>query len=423
MPPRGKAPGLKRGRVLKDGTACLYWIARQVARNTMGFPDSCIPLPRGADDEMLADLCQYHTARLLAWIAAAETMTEPPLTVTSYDGSVRSACRIYQEHPHSRFHRIKYNTRATYVSSLKVIEATVGGRLIRNLTVFDVEHWYEEWRKPAIHEDADGNQVVGAERIKRAHDAVTMFRTVLRFSAALRHPSCKQLDEELSKVKFEKAGAREQEMTYSHVVGFIRTALELGAKDVIPIAPARNMATGVAAQFELLLRQKDIIGEWPKTIMDQEKAVRRGATSKSKYRAATSTCRNILCCFRCSTRCRMKSVPAPSSRGRAAFRSDSRATASGSGRSPAPRVFRTKFGTWTAGRAGPPRRKTQGPTSMRSRPRSRTPTNGRRCGTSVNDQGRLPRLRMRGPGSGRATMSAADRRTTSEPPVRIIDER
>ena len=73
------------------------------------------------------------------------------------------------------------------------------------------------------------------------------------------------------------------------------------------------MAIGVAAQFELLLRQKDIIGEWPKTIMDQDKAVRRGAaafsydgkvwtgyftwenipgwrwrskTSKSKYRAA-----------------------------------------------------------------------------------------------------------------------------------------
>jgi hypothetical protein len=281
MPPRGKAPGLKRGRVLKDGTVCMYWMARQVVRNTMGFPDSCIPLPRGADDEALVELCHYHTARLLAWIGEAQELTEPVPTVTAYDGSVLSACRIYQEHPHSRFHKIKYNTRATYVSSLKLIEATVGRRLIRNLTVFDVEHWYDEWRTPAINEDADGNQIVGAERIKRAHDAVTMFRTVLRFCAALRRPSCKQLDDELAKIKFEKAGAREQEMTYSHVVGFIRTALELGAKDVIPMGRARYMAVGVAAQFELLLRQKDIIGEWPKTIMDRDKAARRGATAIS----------------------------------------------------------------------------------------------------------------------------------------------
>jgi hypothetical protein len=279
MPPRGKAPGLKRGRILKDGTACLYWIARQVVRNPMGFPDSCIPLPRGADDDMLAELCQEHTARLLAWISEAQAETEPRLTLTSYDGSVRSACRIYQEHPRSRFHKIKYNTRATYVSSLKLIEDTVGRRLIRNLTVFDVEHWYEEWRKPAIHKDADGNKTVGSERIKRAHEAVTMFRTALRFCAGLRYPNCKQLDEELSKVKFEKAAAREQEMTYSHVIAFIRAALELGGKGVIPMARARYMAIGVAAQFELLLRQKDIIGEWPKTTMDEDNAIRSGATA------------------------------------------------------------------------------------------------------------------------------------------------
>src|SRR6516165_6190521 len=96
MPPRGKAPGLKRGRILRDGTSRLYWIARQVVRNPMGFPDLCIPLPRGADDETLAELCREHTAHLLSWIAEAQAVTEPRLTLTSYDGSVLSACRIYQ---------------------------------------------------------------------------------------------------------------------------------------------------------------------------------------------------------------------------------------------------------------------------------------------------------------------------------------
>jgi hypothetical protein len=283
MGPRGKAPGLKRGRTLRDGTSLLYWMAKQVVRNPMDFPDSSVPLPRGADDEMLAELCQEHTARLFAWIDARKRESAEPeiKIITRFDGTVKSGSRIYQEHPRSHFHKIKSNTRATYVSTLKLIEDTVGLRLFRRLTVFDVEHWYEEWRKPAIHTDADGNKIVGPERIKRAHEAVTMFRTVLRFLAGLRLPNCKQLDDELSKVKFEKAAAREVEMTYGHVIAFIRAALDLGGKGVIPMARARYMAIGVTAQFDLLLRQKDIIGEWPKTIMDQDTAVRRGATAIS----------------------------------------------------------------------------------------------------------------------------------------------
>lgn len=63
MAPRSDTPGLKRGRRNHR-----YWIARQVVRNTMGFPDSCIPLPGEADDAQIAQLCQDYTARLRAWI-------------------------------------------------------------------------------------------------------------------------------------------------------------------------------------------------------------------------------------------------------------------------------------------------------------------------------------------------------------------
>ena len=54
----------------------------------MGYPDLCLPLPRGADDEMRAELCQDHTARLLAWIAEAQAAaTEPRLSLTPYNGT------------------------------------------------------------------------------------------------------------------------------------------------------------------------------------------------------------------------------------------------------------------------------------------------------------------------------------------------
>lgn len=73
---------------------------------------------------------------------------------------------------------------------------------------------------------------------------------------------------------------------------------EGGNRGVIPLDRGRYMALGVAAQFELLLRQKDIIGEWEPTATGGE-AWRgyftwehipgwrwRMKTSKSKYRAA-----------------------------------------------------------------------------------------------------------------------------------------
>jgi hypothetical protein len=309
MPKRTDAPGLKRGRVLKDGTPLWYWIASQVARDLRDFPDKCIRLPDDADEARRAELCREHTARLEAWLDQARKGENPKLP--RYDGSVYSASQIYQKHPLSRFKRVKANTRRFYAAQCEIIERTVGKRLIRNVTVPDVEYWYTEWRKPAPQDDPDAPP--GPERIDRAHDCVSMLRTILRFCAALRHKDCKQLADELEEVRFEKGGAREGELTYEHAVAFLRTASELGGRGIIPPWKALYMSIGVAAQFELLLRQKDIIGEWPATAADLEAAVRRGAarhdyngeawvgyftweripgwrwrtkTSKSKYRAA-----------------------------------------------------------------------------------------------------------------------------------------
>lgn len=243
-------------------------MARQVTRNPLGFPDPSIRLPADADDVQLAELCQQHTARLYAWIADIER-SEPSLTKTRYDGSMLAACRIYQEHPLSKFHKVSHTTRRGYLNDLKVIEATVGARLIRNVTVLDVQHWYDQWRKGAVSIDANGKKVIGPERIERAHHAVAMVRTVIYFMAALRHNDCKVLASELEKIKFEKGGAREQELTYRHVISFIRTALDLGKKGIMPAERALYMAIGVASQFELMLRQKDIIGAWEPTKADR----------------------------------------------------------------------------------------------------------------------------------------------------------
>ncbi len=268
MSPRGKAPGLKRGRHGQP-----YWIAKQVVRNPLGFPDKCIPLPRDADEAMLAKFCCEHTARLQSWISEQSKPRadgKPPEPLTHYDGTMTAACRVYQEHPYSPFRKVKYNTRKTYTDSLKLIETTVGARLIRNLNVPNVQHWYDEWRKPAT--------AGGPERIDRAHDTVSMVKTVLRFNAALRRPECKQLAEELGNWQFERGAASDKELTYEQTAAFVRTALDFEARGVMPAGRALCMAIATTAQFDLMLRQKDVIGEHAKNSLDLERAIKRGAT-------------------------------------------------------------------------------------------------------------------------------------------------
>lgn len=288
--PRLKAPGLKRGRHRLP-----YWIARQVVRDPCGFPDGCIALPPEADMAELASLCQQHTARLMAWIAAREQDAQQANpagpAVPAYDGTVQGLSRLYQEHPESDFHTVRPNTRRSYTASLKIIERTVGPRRVSAVTLMDVKRWYRRWREPAAEN--------GPERITRAHKAVEQVRTLLRFGAALGYRDCDQLLARLEKAKFERGGAREEEMTYVQAAAFIAAAQDLGARGVIPALRARSMAIGVAAQFELLLRQKDVIGEWSVAPGGESESWRgyftwenvpgwrwRMRTSKSKYRAA-----------------------------------------------------------------------------------------------------------------------------------------
>jgi hypothetical protein len=255
----------------------------------MGYPDSCVALPPTATDEELDRLCQDHTAALLQFLqeASSPDPEEPDHRYDAhraYDGSIGSVCRIYQEHPLSDFHTVKSNTRRFYTACLKIIQADVGRRQVRNLTVVDIKKWHREWRKPAvIGQDADGADILGPERVDRAHDCIAMVRTAVYFCAALHLPSrerphCVQLATILEKQKFERGGAREQELTYAQVSAFLRTAAELGQRGVITPQRALTMSIGVAGQFELMLRQKDMIGEYPRTQADLDKAVARKAS-------------------------------------------------------------------------------------------------------------------------------------------------
>jgi hypothetical protein len=159
-------------------------------------------------------------------------------------------CDAFERHPQSPIRDVRRNTAESYIDSLKVIRSTVAKRAVRALNPIDIKAWYDKWRAPA----KEG----GPERVKRAHDAIAALRMILNFGLALGHAECGALGEGLSKIRFERSAPREGQMTLEHARAFIAAALEfrLGA----PIG--LSMAIGVATQFETMLRQKDVIGEW-----------------------------------------------------------------------------------------------------------------------------------------------------------------
>jgi hypothetical protein len=241
MPRRSDKPGLKWRR-RADGTRKAYWVAAQVTRDSKHFPAKTIALPAEASDTELGELCEAYTARFMDWLGRGDGVTERPFL---YDGTVKSLSRVFQTHLDSPFHEVKRNTRDAYTDSLKIIESTVGDRLIRKITIVDVRRWWKNWRAPKTEN--------GPDRKKRAHDCVSVLRMILRFGAALGFTDCEVLVTRLAMLRFERPGTRDQELRIEHVVAFVKKAIELGK-------PA--MAIGVAAQFELMCRQRDLIGEW-----------------------------------------------------------------------------------------------------------------------------------------------------------------
>jgi hypothetical protein len=241
MPERSQTPGLI-ARKRKRGPDRLYWSADSLSTKAKGYPDRLIPLPAAVTEQEIGDLCEMHTARLVAWLDRG------PAPRFLYDGTIGSLCDCFERHPESPINDVQRSTAEAYADSLKVIRATVARRAVRALTPIDVKAWYRKWRAPV----EDGKP----ERVKRGHDAVSALRLILGFGLALGYEECGALAIGLSKIRFERSAPREGAMTVEHARAFIRTALERGDTRGL------MMAIGVATQFETMLRQKDVIGEW-----------------------------------------------------------------------------------------------------------------------------------------------------------------
>lgn len=237
MPRKSATPGLIAIR-RKHGST-LYWRASSLARDVTGYPDPLVRIPDDKTPDEIVDLCHALTARFYEW------MTTGGRDEARYDGTIGSLCDAFEKHPDSPMQDVKANTAGAYLDSLKILRREVGGHVVRKVTPIMVKGWFREWAAP--------KEEGGKERLKRAHDAVAALRMVLGFGFALGHKDCGELRDQLSVMRFKKGGKRVSAMTYEHAVAFIKKAQELGYP---------YMALGVAVQFETMLRQMDVIGEY-----------------------------------------------------------------------------------------------------------------------------------------------------------------
>jgi hypothetical protein len=238
---RSKTPGLKRRK--RVGAVALYWSAAALSpKDAKRYPDPLIRLPPGATPAEIEGLCQLYASRFDAW----RSLGDKPRFF--YDGTIGSLCDAFERHPQSPMREVKFSTAGSYGDALKVIRSTVAARAVRAVAPIDVKGWYARWRAPAKQD--------GPERVKRAHDAVAMLRQILHFGQALGFRECGELADGLSKVRFERSSPRTTAMTVEHCKAFIASALARGDKRGL------YMAIGVACQFETMLRQIDVIGEW-----------------------------------------------------------------------------------------------------------------------------------------------------------------
>jgi hypothetical protein len=204
------------------------------------------------DDDAIAAKCRALTVELQEWLGR-----QGP-AATEYDGTLASLIGIYQTDEDSPYRGVKGNTRRHYDDTLAIVAAAVGPRRVDLLTRKDFARWHRGFRFP------DGED--GPDRVRRAHNCIKMLRIVLRFGASMRYAGCRDAADVLSNMTFPLPAPRRAALTYAQAAAIVEGAIAAGR-------PSIGLAQ--ALQFELSLRQRDVIGEWASAVETGEKYAKK----------------------------------------------------------------------------------------------------------------------------------------------------
>jgi integrase len=241
MPSKGDFPGLQRSPPRTDGSIALHWVAPRKAIEA-GYLPKTVRLHGYTDGSPeLSARCHQLDAEQQAWLAEQEK----PEKRFTYDGTVGSLVRLYETDECSPYMRLKRHSTKNADYELRKLKRTVAERRVEKLDGRDFWRWYSRFRQPAY----EG----GPERITDAYNIMTRARGVFTFGVLLRLPACAELRNILSLIRFPNPVSRKQAIKFQEVVAFIAKAHKLGYPE---------MALAQALEYDLTLRQGDVIGKW-----------------------------------------------------------------------------------------------------------------------------------------------------------------
>ncbi len=180
--------------------------------------------------------CQRLQADMLLWSKGGARLP------TIFDGSIRSLINCYQTDPDSRYQKKRYSTRRNHDNTLRRIGKLHGHELIRDIKGRTLIAWHKEWSD-------HGRMLANGQSFKG------LMRVLFAFGfTILEDDECERLCNVMSKMQFEGPKSRNQAITAEQATAIRVTARDKFGWDCVAFAQA--------LQFELMLRQKDVIGEW-----------------------------------------------------------------------------------------------------------------------------------------------------------------
>jgi len=185
----------------------------------------------------ISDTCRRLQDEMLIWGRGGL-----PEASATFDATVRTLVACYQTDPDSRYHKLRYQVRVNTDGNLKRIVLRHGHETLADIKARVLLVWHDEWSD-------------GGTKLSMGHALIAHLRSLFSFGATiLEDPDCERLCGVMHKMRFPNAKPRVERLTAEQVVAFRKSAREHFGWD--------SMALAQALQFDLMLRQKDVIGEW-----------------------------------------------------------------------------------------------------------------------------------------------------------------
>lgn len=253
------APGLKQMK-RKNGRVDLYWVASEEAVKR-GYPVKTSRLFGDLDDiqqaKAIAGRCQVLQAEMLEWMAGVS-----PSRNFSPAGTIAWLCDGFQTDEDSTYHDLRASTQGFYDDQIKIIKKSVGERRIDTVFGKDVRRWYRNWGR---YDETTRKM----QNPRRAYACIQTLRRVASYGCELRDPASGELAAMLAKMEFSAPRRRQVRPTYEQIAAFRQKARS-------PEFERPSMARAVALQFDLALRQKDVIGEWIRDLSSKNEGIMDG---------------------------------------------------------------------------------------------------------------------------------------------------